>query len=143
LNKQQTDTIPVPRPIREGLAAFFWDGVDQGKLLIQRCGPCGHYIHWPREICPACLSQDLAPAEVSGRATLDTWSIPAIPFHPFFLDKIPYIFAVVELPEQRHLKMLTNIVDCAAEDLRIGMQLEVTYREVAPGLTLPLFGVTE
>jgi hypothetical protein len=60
-------------------------------------------------------------------------------FHPFFADKLPYVYAVVELEEQPGLKMVTNIVDVPFEQLEAGMALEVTFREVAEGLTLPLF----
>ena len=49
------------------------------------------------------------------------------------------MLAVVELAEQENLKLVTNVVDCAREDLRIDMALRVTFREIAPGCTLPLF----
>src|ERR1700680_3467171 len=54
----------LPQP--DDLTAFFWEGAREGRLLIQRCGGCGHYIHPPKPICPACHSFDLQPAEVVG-----------------------------------------------------------------------------
>ena len=47
--------------------------------------------------------------------------------------------AVVELVEQANLKMVTNLVDYDKDALRIDMPVRVAFREVAPGLTLPLF----
>ena len=61
------------------------------------------------------------------------------PWHPFWVDKVPYVLASVELPEQPDLKMLTNIVECEHDALEIGMPVEVTFREVAAELTLPFF----
>ena len=55
---------------------------------------------------------------------------------------MPYALAVVELVEQKHLKMVTNIVEIDPDDVRIGMPVEVVFREVATGVTLPLFKVT-
>jgi hypothetical protein len=34
---------------------------------------------------------------------------------------------------------MSQIVDCAEEDLRIDMPLEVTFVELSPELTLPFF----
>ena len=45
--------------------------------------------------------------------------------------------AVVELAEGPHL--MTNIVECAPDSVRIGMKVRVTYRQVADGVTLPVF----
>jgi hypothetical protein len=128
---------PLPKP--DPLTQFFWDGVEQHTLMIQRCDNCGTYIHLPRDICRVCLSTSLSPAQVSGQARLSTWTSPAQPFDAYYRMHLPYVLAVVELVEQKDLKMVTNIVDAAEEDLRIEMPLEVVFREVAPGCTLPLF----
>ncbi|HEX5588105.1 MAG TPA: OB-fold domain-containing protein [Acidimicrobiia bacterium] len=128
---------PVPTP--DAVSKFFWDGVTEHRLVIQRCDHCGTYMHLPRIVCRVCLSTELSPAEVSGRAVLRTWTIPQAPFDPYYQQHIGYVLAVVELVEQPHLTMVTNVVDCAEADLRIEMPLQVTFREVAPGVTLPLF----
>jgi uncharacterized OB-fold protein len=107
--------------------------------MILRCQDCQHFIHWPREVCRFCLSTDLAPTEVSGRGKLATFTIPMQPYDAFYMSQVPYVLAVVELEEQENLKVVTNIVDCAEEDVTIDMPVEVTFGEVAPGVTLPLF----
>ena len=107
--------------------------------MIQRCQACGHYIHYPKIICRFCQSRDLAGERVSGKATLYSWTIAAQPFHPFWVDRIPYTLATVELAEQPGLMFLTQIVDCPEEELAAGMPLEVTFQELSPELTLPFF----
>jgi uncharacterized protein len=128
---------PVPAP--DELTRFFWEGVLEHRLLILRCNDCGFYVHWPRQACPNCLSFSLAPAEVSGQATLVTWTFPSQPFDAYYRSHIPYALAVVELVEQPGLKMVTDLVDYDKEALRIDMPVHVVFREVAPGVTLPLF----
>jgi hypothetical protein len=128
---------PVPNP--DELTQFFWEGVIAHRLMILRCDDCGFYIHWPRQVCPNCLSLSLAPSEVSGRATLATWTFPIQPFDPYYRSHIPYALAVVELVEQHGLKMVTDLVDYDKEALRIDMPMQVVFREVGPGFTLPLF----
>jgi len=138
MTSTESDLLP-PLPDPSPLTQFFWDGVAEHRLMILRCQDCQHFVHWPREVCRFCLSTDLAPTEVSGRGKLATFTIPMQPYDPFYMSQVPYVLAVVELEEQENLKVVTNIVDCAEEDVTIDMPVEVTFREVAPGVTLPLF----
>jgi hypothetical protein len=128
---------PLPEP--DALTQFFWDGVEAHELRILRCDRCGRFVHWPRPVCRFCSSTSLTPARVSGRGSLHTWTIPLQPFDPYFSAHLPYVLAVVELEEQPGLMIVTNIVDCTEDDLAMSMPVEVTFREVAPGVILPLF----
>lgn len=131
------DCPPLPKP--DPVTQFYWDGAAAHRLMILRCDACQKYVHWPREVCRFCLSTSLTPTQVSGKAVLDTWTLPSQPYDLYFQTHLPYVLAVVELPEQKNLKLVTNIVDCPEQDLRIGLPLAVTFREVAPGVTLPYF----
>ena len=129
---QQAEAPTPPMPVPDALTQFFWDGVKERKLLILQCQSCGHYIHTPKPVCRFCLSADLTPKQVSGRASLFSWTVAMQPFHPYWADKIPYIYAIVELAEQPELKLATNIVDCPEGELKASMPLEVVFREIAP-----------
>jgi uncharacterized protein len=135
----RNEPLLPPLPVPDDVSRFFWDGCRQHKLLIQRCSACGHYIHPPRLVCRFCLSTELAPAEVSGRATVDTFTIPLQPYDAYFQTQVPYVLAVVELVEEKHLKLLTNVIGCDPDDVRIGMEVEVVFTDVTPEVTLPHF----
>ncbi len=45
---------PVPSPTPD--TQPYWDGLNEGKLLIQKCGSCGKLRHYPRPLCDACHS---------------------------------------------------------------------------------------
>jgi uncharacterized OB-fold protein len=132
-------TIEPPRPQPDALTAPFWDGCREHRLLIQRCRTSGHYLHWPRPVCRFCLSTDLGPEEVSGRASLYSYTVVLQPFHPYYADKVPYLLATVELVEQAKLMFFTRLADCTEDELKIGGPLEVVYEDAAPDLTFPLF----
>jgi uncharacterized OB-fold protein len=85
------------------------------------------------------LSTELAPAEVSGHAVVDSFTIPLQPFDSYYQRRVPYVLAVVELVEEKFLKMVTNIVGCAPDDVTIGMPVQVTFEDVTPEVSLPLF----
>jgi uncharacterized OB-fold protein len=128
-----------PLPLATPLTQFFWDGCKAHKLMILRCQACGWFVHYPRPVCNKCLSTELAPEEVSGRASLYAYTVTVQAFHPYFVDKLPYTLAVVELEEQPGLRITTNMVDTEEAALRTGMPVKLAWREVAPDLTLPMF----
>lgn len=134
-----TTNVKPPMPVATPLTEFFWAGAREHQLRILRCQSCGYYVHYPRPICNRCLSEDLAPEQVSGRGTLYSYTITQRAFHPYWSDKLPYVLASVELEEQEGLKMPSNVVDCDHDRLAVGMPLEVVFREVTPELTLPYF----
>ena len=136
MSSAATDTRPVPEP--DGISQFFWDGAAEGRLLIQRCTACGKYQYPPDVACTYCQCETLDATEVSGRGTLYAHVVPDRTFHEGFVAHLPYVVALVELDEQPHLRMITNIVDVEPDQLIDGMRLEVTY-ERRGAVTLPQF----
>jgi len=127
--------LPLPTPLTQ----FFWDGCKARKLMILRCQGCGWFVHYPRPVCNKCLSTDLSPQEVSGRASLYAYTVTMQAFHPYYVDKLPYTLAVVELEEQAGLRITTNMVDTEEAALKAGLPVKITWREVAPDFVLPMF----
>ena len=125
--------IPLPRPT--ALSKPHWDGCREGVLRVQRCRDCGSYVFIPQPCCTSCLGEDLEWVESSGRGTLYSYTVVHRPQQPSF--EVPYTVVIVELEEGWH--MLSNLVDCEADEVEIGMPLEVVYREMSDEITLPLF----
>ena len=115
----------------------YWKGGARGELTFLRCGACGTYIHPPSPLCPECLSKQLAPAAVSGRARLLTWTVNHHPWIPGF--EPPYLIAIVEIEEQRGLRITTNLVNCTPGELRLDLPVRVLFEEREDGIFLPLF----
>ena len=42
---------------------------------------------------------------------------------------MPYVIAIVELPEQEGLRFTTNVVNCVPEDVMIGMPVRVLFEQ--------------
>ena len=126
-----------PQP--DSLTAFFWEATRIGQLHILRCRSCGFYIHWPKPVCPICLSFDLAPSRVSGEAKLYSYTESMKSFHPSFERLTPYVLAAVDLCEQDSLRLLTRVSGCAYDDLAIDMPMIVDFVPLTSEITLPLF----
>jgi len=114
--------------IEDGAKGEFWRCGAEGELRISRCRTCRHYIHPHRDACPQCRSRDVAPEAVSGKATLETWTINR---QKWFrgLDE-PFVVGLVTLVEQSGLNLTTNIVNCDFEDLQIGMPVRVVFEHI-------------
>lgn len=114
---------------------FFWTSGQDGKLRIQRCGTCGRYQHPPFPRCTQCGSEDVAPAEVSGRGRVATYTINHEPWYPGL--PVPFVYAAIELAEQAQLYLFSN-VEVPPEDARIGLPVTV-YFEQDDDVWLPQF----
>lgn len=105
----------------------FWRGGAEGELRLLRCETCGTWIHPPQPRCPTCLSDRVVPCATSGRGTVLTWTINRQPWYPGL--EPPYVVAIVELVEQPDLRLTTNLVGIAPEDVDFGMPVRVTFEE--------------
>ncbi len=106
----------------------FWEAAARGELRIPRCGSCGSWCWYPAEACRACGAGELAWTRVRGRGTLFSWTVVRRPLAPGFAELTPYAPGLVCLDEDPALRLVTRLVDCAPEALRIGMPLAVVFR---------------
>lgn len=114
---------------------FFWDGLENHRLLIQRCADCGALRHPPRPMCPSCNSLAWDTVEASGRGTVHSFVMPQHPQYPFM--EYPYIVALVDLEEGPRL--VSNLREINPEDATIGMPVEVFYETFDGDLVLHQF----
>ena len=133
--------MPDDKPFRllprlDDTNEFFWTSGADGRLRVLRCQTCGYYINPPAPICPVDLSKDLAPEPVSGRATVHTFTVNHQQWIPGYDP--PYVIAIVEIDEQRDVRLMTNVVGCPPEEVHIGMPVQVTFDQ-HDDVWLPLF----
>ena len=114
---------------------FFWTSGEDGRLRFLRCEGCAEYLHPPSPRCPRCGSRDLAPAPVSGRGEVFSFTVN---HQSWDGSTEPYVIALVALPEQDGLRLTTNIVGCPVDEVRIGLPVRVTFEHREP-VWFPLF----
>jgi len=124
-----------PRPAITHDNEFFWKGVREGKLLIQRCSGCGKLRHPPAPVCPACRSFEWDTVEASGRGTVYSFVLHRYPVIPPF--ESPHPVALIELDEGTRL--VSDLVGVGPEEIFIGMRVQVEFNAVDPDLILPQF----
>jgi uncharacterized protein len=122
-------------PRLDDLNRFFWTSGSDGRLRFLRCRDCRRFVHPPVPLCPYCLSSMLTPEAVSGRAVVHSFTVNHQQWIP---GSDPYVIGLVVIEEQDDVRLTTNLVDCAPEEVAIGMAVEVTF-EQAEDVWLPLF----
>ncbi len=109
----------------------FWAGTAAGKLLVKHCTTCGKPHWYPRPQCPFCMSDQTVWKESAGAGTVYSFSISRR------VGPVPYAIAYVRLDDG--VTMMSNIVDCDLDAVRIGWRVRLVMKASEGGTMLPMF----
>ncbi len=127
--------MPRPRTVVNADNAFFWEGVAQGELRIQRCASCGVLRHPPGPMCGACRSTEWDTVTASGRGEIFSFVVHHHPPLPGVV--LPHVVATIALEEGT--RFVSELIDIAPDDVQIGMAVELEFLVKDDDLTLPVF----
>lgn len=137
------DALLLP-PLVPEIAPFF-EGTRVGELRVQRCVDTGRLIFPPRATSP--WGRHAAPewVAVSGRGTIWSVVVPHPPLLPQFAAVAPYNVILVELDEDRTIRLVGNLVREAGAALdsidphsvEIGARVRVVFDPVTEEIHLP------
>jgi uncharacterized OB-fold protein len=82
---------PLSRP--------YWQGLHDGRLVLQRCLTCGGWQHYPRRICRACWGTELEFTPVPGDGALVAAALSHRTPKPELRDRLPMSLGLVRLDE--------------------------------------------
>lgn len=98
------------------------------QLLGTRCKKCGNVYFPLRKICPYCRRAGKpVPIRFSGKGKVHSFTVIRAPPDGFELFA-PYIVGIIELDEGP--KVISQIVDCGQDDVRIGMPVSACFRRL-------------
>lgn len=117
----------------------FWQAARERRLVAARCAACGRFRMPPSPFCPHCLSQELEWPTLSGRGFVYSYTVVGRAIFPEMEACVPYVPALVELPDADNLRLITNIVDTPLDEIVVGMPVGVVWDERADGVVVPRF----
>ena len=120
----------IPAPPANPETKAFWEAASQGKLLIKRCTACGQSHYYPRALCPFCGSDATEWQPAGGSGVIYSYSVMR-------RAEVPYAIAYVTLDEG--VTMMTNLVDCDFDALKIGQRVRVVFTPTDGGPPVPTF----
>ncbi|MCP3990451.1 MAG: DNA-binding protein [Actinomycetia bacterium] len=112
--------LPKPVPSPDGLDGPFWEGLNEGRLLLQRCGGCGKFQWGPEWVCHRCRSFDLSYEETPAEGIIYSHQRVWHPVHPALAEQGPYVIVLVELPAADGVRIVGNLIGDPHQDLVIG-----------------------
>lgn len=119
--------LPAPKPAITPETEAFWAATTDGRLLLRRCTDCETVYHYPRALCPDCLSGDTEWTEASGEGVIYSYTVIR-QTRGEYSDATPYVLAYVELVEGP--RVMTNVVGNDPDDLEVGQAVEVVFDDV-------------
>jgi uncharacterized OB-fold protein len=102
---------------------FFWDGIQEGTLRIQRCSDCGRFRYPAIPSCSRCHSLTWETIESDGRGAIYSYVTVHHPPTPGFA--LPYVVVLVELDEGVRLPISSSTM--TPEELTIGARVEIGF----------------
>jgi uncharacterized OB-fold protein len=120
--------IPSP-PVNPENKPFF-DAAREGQLLLGKCSSCGGLHYYPRAICPFCFNEKIQWVEAKGKGTLYSYSV---------MRRVPVPYAIAYVTLDEGVTMLTNMVDCDLDRLRIGDAVRLVFKAAEGGEMIPMF----
>ena len=127
-------------PETDDLSSPYWSACREGRLELQRCRTCTRFVHHPERSCPWCGGADLGHDEVSGRGTIEAFTVIHRSFVAAYRDSGPYVVGWVGLDEQPGLRIFAGIdVEPDGETDLVGARVAVAFAEVAEFGAMPYF----
>lgn len=126
---------PLP-PINE-VSRFFWENCKKHKLVIQKCNNCGQLQYFPRRICANCWSESLGWILSKGKGTVYSYTVVRRAPLKAFEPDVPFSVALIDLDEG--VTMVSSVIGCKPDDVRIGMPVAVMFEDVTGEVSLPKF----
>ena len=126
------------KPLIDDDGAPFFEYAAKGELRMQTCANCGEVHFPPRPMCPRCQSTDSEWKVMSGRGHVWSYAVPHPPLLADYAAVAPYPVGVVELEEDRRLRLVGNLVPAADAEINaidpasieIGQPVHAVFREI-------------
>jgi uncharacterized OB-fold protein len=132
-------TLPNPAPLVTQANEAFWAATAEGRFQLQRCNECDTVLWFPRRHCPSCWTENVSTFDASGKGVVYSFTIIR-KGAMLYKESGPFVVAYVELAEGP--RVMTNIVDCDVEAVKVGMPVEVVWHDTGKGNSLYRFRPT-
>ena len=137
----QEEALKKPLPTPDGDSVELWEGLKDGKLLLQMCAHCGDIQYYRQEMCCNCLSDNVQSFEASGKATIHSFSVVHRAPGPAFIADTPYAVLLVELEEGP--RMISSLVGSDPNTIEMDMKVELVTEKLTDDISLPRFKLAE
>jgi uncharacterized protein len=131
------NTPPQPAPDADSVG--FWEATADRRLTVCRCQSCGHWLMPPLERCRLCAGPT-AFTEIAGTGTLYSFIVQHHRSVPGYFDQLPYVVGLIEIDEQKSVRLPGRVVGVDHADIACGMRVRAEIVPLAGGeYQVPVF----
>ena len=123
--KERTIPAPMTNPETEP----FWAAAKQGKFLLPYCVDTGKAFWYPRQVSPFTMGK-VEWKESKGAGTIYSVSV---------MKRASPVYAIAYVTLDDGPTMMTNIVDCDFDKVKIGDRVQLTWKPAEDGTPYPQF----
>ena len=117
----------------------FWQAAKEHRLTAAQCGQCGRFRMPPTPFCPNCQSQETNWPTLPGTATVFSFAICTQSPYPDMPGAYVYVPVVADLDGAPGARLVSNLAGLPAEEVTIGMKVQVDWNPIQDGWVLPIF----
>ncbi|NLY64264.1 MAG: DNA-binding protein [Alcaligenaceae bacterium] len=119
----------LPIPVSEGdqLSKPYWDGLKEGRLLVQQCSHCSTVRFGPEWVCHKCRGFDFTWLDIEPEGIIYSWERVWHPSHPALKEHGPYLVVLVELPSAENIRMVGNLLGDPMQEVVIGAKVKGVF----------------
>ncbi len=118
----------------------FWDACKQRELRAQRCGDCQRFRWPPQGFCPECYSWEYEWSRLPQTGKVVTFVVVHYAAVAAFQPDLPYVVAHIAVDDaDGRVQLISNIIGCPWEDVKVGMAVKAVFEDVSPEVTLAKF----
>ena len=121
--------MKIPSPGINAENKPFFDAAREGRLMLGTCKSCNQLHYYPRALCPFCFSK-AGLVEAKGKGTVYSYSV---------MRRVAEPYAVAYVTLEEGITMLSNIVDCNLDAIRIGDAVKLVFKAAEGGEMIPMF----
>jgi len=118
---------PLALPTTVGTEGIFLERLASGRFVLPHCTDCSRSHFPPRIVCPYCASTRIVLTDASGAGVV--YSTTTVRHKPE--QGGDHNVCLVDLAEGPRL--MSSVIDCPLEKVRIGMKLRVDHAWLAKG----------
>ena len=128
--------VQRPLPLLDDETRAFWEAGRDGVLRFACCHGCGALLHPPQPVCRYCRSTDIGTRDVPARGVVVGATVNHQQWDPRFPP--PYAIVTVAVDADPRVRVLSNLVDVPAEEVRVGMRVTARFEHL-DDVWVPLF----
>ena len=121
----------LPGPVVNPENKPFWDAANEQKFLLKFCQGCQRPHYYPRAICPHCGSDRTEWQASKGEGEVYSYTV--------MRRGVEHPFAMAYIALDEGIKVLTHIVGCDFDSIRIGQRMKVVFEQSSDGAHVPVF----